>query len=84
MVFKGDADGLDISEQEVQRLLEVGRICRGWMSANGGRVYFHIVKSPTKFPEMALLTAVTERELFAMTVMLGIENEVDFEELVTG
>ena len=72
------------SEQEVQQLLEQGRICRGWMSRTGGKLYFHIVKSPTEFPSKALMTAATERELFAMTVMLGMEHEVAFEDLVSG
>jgi hypothetical protein len=72
-----------VSSERAQELLEEGFICRGWVLMDEGKLYFHVIKSPTDFPQKAILTAASEKELFAMSVMLGIENEIEFEDLVS-
>ena len=72
-----------ISFEQAQNFLEDGNICRGWMKQEDGKMYFHIIKSPTNFPEKAIFSAESEKELFAMTDMLGMENNIELEDLPT-
>jgi len=71
-----------VSPQRVDELLAEGRICRGWMRQEGGSVFFHVIRSPTAFPEKAILSAENEEDLLAMTAMMGMENSVDLEDMV--
>lgn len=71
-----------ISYDEVEKLLSEDRTCRGWTTVGGREQYFHIIKSPTKFPEKSAMFADSEKDLFQMTVHLGMQHEIDLDDLV--
>lgn len=72
-----------VSFEKSQALLEEGRICRGWTKVDGRKQYFHIIRSPQNFPEKTFMTARNEKEVFTMTVYLGMQAEIEFDLLVS-
>ncbi len=72
-----------INETKAQQFLSAGHICRGWIETADGKMYFHIIKSPEDYPHKAFFSGDNEAELFGMTVALGMEHEIELEDLVT-
>lgn len=70
-----------ITNDKAEDLLKEGKICRGWMLGPSGLEYFHIIKSPSKFPELSILVSDSEENLFFSTVMLGQQKDVDLDKL---
>lgn len=72
-----------ITQERADELLEEGKICRGRIFGQGRLEYFHIIKSPTHYPELTMLLSDSEETLLETTVMLGMQNNVDLEDLFT-
>ena len=70
-----------ITKQKADKLLEKGKICRGWIIGSGGLEYFHIIKSPRNYPELTILISEDEEQLFMVTIMLGMQNHIDLYDL---
>jgi len=70
-----------ISSEAVDQFLAEGRICRGWTQVDGKPQYFHIIKSPGSYPEKSALLGNSEKELFAMTVQLGMQHGIELDDL---
>jgi len=71
-----------ITLDKANQLLAEKKICRGWMLGSDGELeFFHIIKSPTHFPKLTILVADSEENLLTTTVMLGMQNNVDLEDL---
>ena len=71
------------TKQKADKLLEKGKICRGWIVGHGGLEYFHIIKSPMNYPELTILIAEEEEQLFISTIMIGMQNDIDLDDLFT-
>ena len=72
-----------ITKQKADTLLEKGKICRGWIVSHDGLEYFHIIKSPMNYPELTILIAEDEEQLFMSTIMLGMQNNIDLDDFFT-
>ncbi len=71
-----------VSFEDSQQYLADGIICRGWTILEGKKRYFHVIRSPQEFPKKTFMVAESEKELFSMTVMLGMEAGIEFDLLV--
>jgi hypothetical protein len=71
-----------VTREAVDQLLAVGRICRGWTTFDGKRQYFHIIKSPGSYPDKSAFFGDSETEVLEMTVHLGMQHEIDLENLL--
>ncbi len=76
--FKGT-----ITKGKADKLLEKGEVCRGWIIDSGGLEYFHIIKSPNDYPELTMLVSEDKEQLFMMTIMMGMQNNIDLDDLFT-
>ena len=72
-----------ISLEQTDELLEKGKICRGRIIENNEIEYFHIVKSPTCFPEKSIFSGESELILFQMLIVMGMEKEIDLDDMFT-
>jgi hypothetical protein len=70
-----------VSSTVVDEFLAAGRTCRGWTDLNGRKQYFHIIKSPGRYPEKSVFYADSETELLQMTIHLGLQHEIHLEDL---
>ena len=65
----------------VDEHLAAGRTCRGWTELDGRKQYFHIIKSPGHYPEKSVLSADSETELLQMTIQLGLQHNIELQDL---
>lgn len=72
-----------VSSEAVDQLFAEGRICRGWTTLDGQIKYFHIIKSPSRYPEKSVSFGESEKELFQMTIHLGMQHGIDLNDLLT-
>jgi|COG998Drversion2_1049125.scaffolds.fasta_scaffold26557_1 hypothetical protein len=68
---------------QAEDLLEAGNICRGQIIENGKIDCFHIIKSPTCFPEKSIFRGETEFSLFQMLIIMGMEKGVDLYKMLS-
>lgn len=72
-----------VTYERAQQLLSEGRICRGWTEVDGQRQYFHVIKSPGNYPKKSLMLSDSEEGLFEMTIHLGMQYDIDLDDLLT-
>jgi hypothetical protein len=72
-----------VNSETVDKYLDEGRICRGWTAWDGRKQFFHIIKSPSSYPEKSVFYGNSERELFEMTIFLGMEHDIPLNDLLT-
>lgn len=70
-----------VSPEEAQAFLDLGRICRGSIVRDGDKEFFHIIKSPTNYPEKSIFYSDSEKNLFMLTVMMGMGSGIEFGDL---
>lgn len=71
-----------VSFEKSQNLLEQGRICRGWTKIDQHKRYFHVIRSADDLSKRVFMNASSEKELFTMSVFLGMDAGIDFDLLV--
>ena len=71
-----------VTREKTEELLEQNKICRGWILEGNNLEFFHIIKSPTNYPEFTILISEDEEQLFMMTIMLGMQNNIDLYDLL--
>jgi len=72
-----------VPSEKVDQLLAEGRICRGWTTLDGQRQYFHIIKSPGHYPDKSAFYGDSEAALLEVTIHLGMQHNIDLDDLVT-
>ena len=70
-----------VSFTVVDEYLAVNRTCRGWTELGDRKQYFHIIKSPERYPVKSILYADSETELLQATIHLGMQHEIDLDDL---
>lgn len=70
-----------ITFEKANQILEEGKICRGWILGENGLEFFHIVKSPSNYPDLSILMGPDEETLLVSTVMMGMQNNIDLEKI---
>jgi hypothetical protein len=71
-----------VSLGQADELLEKGQICRGKIIENDEIEFFHIVKSPTSFPEKSIFSGETELSLFQMLIFMGMKKDIDLDDML--
>jgi len=72
-----------VSLKQAEELLDKGQICRGRIIENNEIEYFHIVKSPTCFPDKSIFCGESELVLFQMLAIMGMQKEIDLDDILT-
>ena len=70
-----------ITRNKAEELLAKNKICRGWILEGNDLEFFHIIKSPSNYPELAIFVSEDEEQLFMATIMLGMQSNFDLNDL---
>ena len=57
-----------IANADADKLLHNEKICRGWIVDEDSHKFFHIIKSPTNYPNFSIFYADNEEMVLKMTM----------------